>query len=299
MAEKKPRPEDDGDFIPRPNLLRFVEGSGHQPLPPEMPNRPGITPQKIVLDDDDGLTISTSNPFTVIGGAEANNISTGKGSDTVSGGDGADNIDAGNGNNIVNAGADNDTVSTGSGNDMVRLGSGADFGWSSGGNDSIDGGSGNDNISGGNALGELSYYSGGTGNDSLWFSGSGKAQLEGGNGNDMLGISGTVVATGGADADTFHFSNSGISARLTDFSPEEGDILNFQNLGTWSFDPRTETQHFDALGLEDMSVSDGVVDLGEYGSVEVDLLGLNLTQLRDMGALQLGFDASYPGGGKG
>ncbi len=315
----KKRPEDE-DATPRPNLLRFVEGGAASkattensevkkqtaPTPPIQPekNFDPNSAQTISLGDDDSIKITSNKSWGIIGGAEANIIGTWGGNDTVSGGDGADSIDAGNGNNIVDAGADNDTVSSGDGNDVVKLGSGADMAWSLGGNDSIDGGSGNDYIVGGNKVGELSYYIGGTGNDQLSFNGAGKAKMDGSNGKDWLGISGTAVATGGEGADTFNFSNNGkISSEITDFAPGDGDVINLQSLGTWSYDAVTGAVSFDAIGLEEISLTaGGDLDLGEYGSIQLPLLGISdPSELVNTGALVLGSDWSYysDGNGKG
>jgi Ca2+-binding RTX toxin-like protein len=296
---KKLRPEDE-DIAPRPNLLSWAA---------EQKTVGGVSPEpksgvvnSVSLGDSDSLTYSGSQSWKITGGAEANTIGTGSGNDTVFGGDGNDNIQAGNGNNSIDAGADNDTVYAGNGNDRVTLGSGSDVFWGWGGNDFVDGGSGNDYIGGGNEVGQTSRFSGGTGNDQLSFSGGfGNGQLDGGNGNDWIGIStGHVIAIGGSGADTFYFTNNGpISAAIADFSTKDGDVINLQSLGTWSYDPKTGVTLFDAIGLENVSLTvEGDLDLGSYGQIDLPLLGQGLDQLVNAGALVFGSDWSYSGGGE-
>ena len=75
-----------------------------------------------------------------------NQITTGAGNDTITGGAAADVIAAGNGTNSVTAGGGNDTITTGTGADTIDAGAGSDVVISGTGNDSITAGEGIDYI---------------------------------------------------------------------------------------------------------------------------------------------------------
>jgi Ca2+-binding RTX toxin-like protein len=164
---------------------------------------------------------------------------------------GNDTLNGGNGNDLLNGGDGSDQL-FGQGNDDILIGGQ--------GNDFLDGGDGNDQLFG-DSNGDVLI--GGQGNDFL----GGNDVLNGGNGNDLLngeagndiliGVNSTAglpgagneidTLTGGAGADQFHLGDStsvyyddrssltaGLNnyALLTDFNPNEGDLIQLHGSKT-------------------------------------------------------------------
>lgn len=114
---------------------------------------------------------------------------------------------------------------------VVRGGAGADTLQGGEGRDEIFGGAGDDSLNGGGGADTLH---GGDGNDTLQGGGAGPGQLDeldGGAGDDQIFLAPDAVATGGAGADTFIFSEQagpdGLLGLVTDFSEGQGDRIAF------------------------------------------------------------------------
>ncbi len=166
----------------------------------------------------------------VLTGDSANNTFYGLG--------GRDRIQGGGGNDRILGGGGNDRLAGGDGNDRIRGDSGRDRLDGNAGDDFLLGGGGNDVIRGGAGKDELwgnrgdDILQGGNGRDTL-YGGVGDDILNGGAGNDTLsGGPGSDTMTGGAGADTFQFgtpaSATPTSTVITDFTPTDGDMLNYR-----------------------------------------------------------------------
>jgi hypothetical protein len=112
-------------------------------------------------------------------------------------------------------------VSAGGGEDTIIAGGGATSASGGSGDDSIVGGAGNDSIWGG------------AGNDTI-YGGAGDDSIQGGSGNDLIyGDEGNNILYGNGGADTFAWrpmtGNTG-KDQILDFSTEQGDKLNFNDL---------------------------------------------------------------------
>ncbi|NER99463.1 MAG: calcium-binding protein, partial [Symploca sp. SIO1B1] len=168
-------------------------------------------------------------------------------SDRFIGGDGSDIFKGQAGNDNLYGGLGDDILEGGDGDDWLADGDdppGAEFiSIRSGGNDVFEGGDGNDSLFG--LAGDDQLFGEG-GNDSL-FGGEGNDTLDGGDGDDVLrGVEpffskgNEDVLTGGAGADKFQLGDDifvyyddgdantlGTEdfARITDFNPTEGDII--------------------------------------------------------------------------
>ena len=109
-----------------------------------------------------------------------------------------------------------------------------------GGDDLMLGGFGNDYLFGG--MGN-DFLHGGDGNDFL-YGGQGINNLNGGNGNDRLILTDGDIATGGADADVFHFNIArGGDIRITDFDAAEGDMLRLNLRGDTAWEATDAGTH--------------------------------------------------------
>lgn len=201
------------------------------------------------------------------GGAGHDTLYGENGDDTIFGGSGDDDLLGGNGADVIWAGLGIDLVYGGAGNDILGGGAGSDsiygegghdviYGGPDGGYDFIDGGDNNDTIYAG--AGNDTLY-GGSGDDVL-FNGAGSDYVYGEGGNDWLwGGAGNDVLNGGTGADWFSFEYGTGNDTVSDFAPEEGDVLDLYDFGYIS----------EAEVLSDMyDVSGGVsLDLGAGGTV--------------------------------
>jgi len=124
-------------------------------------------------------------------------------------------ISFGNGDNALFTGRFGASLSTGGGNDTL-IGAGAGDTLAAGGGDNrLEGRGGNDFLS---AFGGNNILLGGAGDDVL----AGSGTLRGGIGDDALSGFGSATLVGGAGADLFDQSFTGLS-RVLDFDAAEGD----------------------------------------------------------------------------
>lgn len=178
------------------------------------------------------------------GGPGADTIWGGTGDDTIAGGDGADLIHAGGGNNVIWGGRGRDTIFGGDGNDTIYGQDGPDQIFGGAGDDLLFGGAGNDIIDGG------------PGNDTI----------NGGSGNDRL--------TGGPGADTFIFFRNHDRNVITDFNPDEGDMLHLFT-GLWRHAANMTPQGvIDSFGRAEPN-GNYVLDFGAHGGTIVVLNGFS------------------------
>jgi Ca2+-binding RTX toxin-like protein len=168
-------------------------------------------------NDTISTLITTGTGPTVYGGGGNDSITGNTASDRLNGGDGADTISSGAGNDRVDGGSGNDVITMGAGtdiaqgnigNDTITGGSGAQTIYGASGNDSISagteatatfkhllyGGVGADTISSSASIG-LNYMYGGSDNDSITGSTTGKDTINGGVGNNAI----TGGGSGGAN----------------------------------------------------------------------------------------------------
>lgn len=127
----------------------------------------------------------------------------------------------------------NDSIFGYGGSDTLRGAAGADLLDGGAGNDWLYGDAGNDTLTGGRGADQLD---GGAGDDRL-LGGRGEDTLVGGTGNDTL--------TGGSGGDTFVVTESHANpffpvgspqprtTRITDFSQEDGDVIDLSNISSW------------------------------------------------------------------
>ena len=100
-------------------------------------------------------------------------------------------------------------------------------------------------------IGQNITVDGGSGNDTLWGSDANET-LKGGVGDDKLfGGAGTNILTGGAGADEFQFTKTSTNDTVKDFSPSDGDTLNFFNTGGAQFDRLSVGLNGDVLSISD------------------------------------------------
>lgn len=216
----------------------------------------GAAPQGVTLEGDRGGSSVLS------GGAGDDTLAGWSGDDRLMGRDGGDLLDGRDGNDFLEGGGGADTLSGGGGDDTLS------------GNDTLDrllGGAGNDLALGGDfAVGAVDL----------------------GDGDDSLGAGSFLTVTGGRGADVF-----GVGAReITDFSPEEGDSLDFAALIPRLYDfaggNPFATGHLRLV----QSGADVLVQLDfsgtTYGAGFSDLVLLKGVQISEITAASLGgFDA--------
>ncbi|MFL4468375.1 Hint domain-containing protein [Tateyamaria armeniaca] len=117
-------------------------------------------------------------------------------------------IDGDEGDNTINGGSSNDNIEGNGGQDSLNGG---------GGSDTVSGGSGNDSIDGG--AGDDTVY-GGDGDDTIT-GGSGDDVIVGGRGDDVMS------AGSGSRTDTYVIRDGDGNDTITDFDPNEPDIIRF------------------------------------------------------------------------
>ena len=171
---------------------------------------------------------------------------------------------------------DDDSLSGRSGDDTLSGAGGDDVLEGEGGDDELYGDAGADDLYGGDDA-DLLY--GGGGDDTLYGDGgddelygdAGDDELYGGTGDDELeGGAGTDTLTGGAGADTFVFAAGHGTDTITDFEPDESDLIDvsaFAGITAYA-----------GLSLSDDD-SDTVLDLGSHGGGTVRLEGLSAEDL--------------------
>ena len=170
---------------------------------------------------------------------------------------------------------DDDTLSGRSGDDTLSGAGGDDVLDGQGGEDELYGDAGADDLYGGDDD-DLLY--GGAGDDTLYgdsgddelYGDAGDDELYGGTGDDELeGGAGTDTLTGGAGADTFVFAAGHGTDTITDFNPEESDLIDVSAFaGITAF-----------AGLSLTDDEDTVLDLGSHGGGAVRLEGVSVADL--------------------
>ena len=242
-------------------------------------------------DDQRPLTNSPSvtipgpqTPRELTGTDNDDTLSGRDGDDTLSGGLGADTLVGGDGDDIL-VGDDGDTSVTDGreGADVLEGEGGDDELYGDAGNDELYGGDDDDLLHGdagddelygddedsGAASGDDELY-GGIGDDALYGDGGDDA-LDGGAGDDELeGGTGADTLTGGPGADTFVFAAGHGTDTITDFSPEESDLIDVSAF--------TDITAYADLSLTDHE-SDTVLDLGSHGGGTVRLQGVSAADL--------------------
>ncbi len=215
------------------------------------------------------------------GGADADVLKGGSGNDQLQGGAGADTLDGGSGDDVLSGGDGVDRLKGGSGNDDLSGDAGQDHLEGGNGDDTLDGGEGNDRLLAGSGDDRLL---GGDGNDYLngW---SGDDILNGGAGQDRLYLgAGDDIATGGADADRFVFRSVDIDGSLdviTDFSTDEGDLLDLRQLDVLTNGETANNWLADHASLT--AQNDVTLDLGAGTTLQLNGLGFaQETQIQDL-----------------
>ena len=171
---------------------------------------------------------------------------------------------------------DDDSLSGRSGDDTLSGAGGDDVLEGEGGDDELYGDAGADDLYGGD---DADLLFGGGGDDTLYGDGgddelygdAGDDELYGGTGDDELeGGAGTDTLTGGAGADTFVFAAGHGTDTITDFEPDESDLIDVSALAGITA--------FAGLSLSDDD-SDTVLDLGPHGGGTVRLQGVSVADL--------------------
>ncbi|NNG23159.1 type I secretion C-terminal target domain-containing protein [Telluria aromaticivorans] len=189
---------------------------------------------------------------TLRGGAGRDDLEGETGNDTLEGGAGEDQLDGGAGDDLLRGGDGNDWLDDVSGNNVFEGGNGNDTIRTSTFYDtevltpffiSVDGGAGDDKIQ---ASLDTDTVLGGTGNDNIVVTGSGKdvtgqpaMRIDAGAGDDIIGIetwnatTRSVEAAGGAGRDTYLFlqGDPRLVLTITDFGAGAGgDVLDIFSL---------------------------------------------------------------------
>ena len=187
-------------------------GGGSSVSPPQ--ETPEDDPVITEEDEENPIITEVLDPHqNIVGGDDAETITTGGGDDIVNAGDGDDTVDAGDGDDVVAANIGDDIVSGEGGNDIIR---------GQRGNDILRGGDGRDGIVGQN------------GNDVLLASA----------GDDILfDVKGQNLAEGGEDDDVFSLSVAGKSLMvITDFERGSDKIRLFDQDKEFTLEQNTERQ---------------------------------------------------------
>ena len=197
----------------------------------------------------DGEVLSNS-PAAIIPGPETPRTLTGTdGDDTLSGRSGDDTLSGAGGDDVLEGEGGDDELYGDAGADDLYGGDDADLLYGGGGDDTLYGDGGDDELYG--DAGDDELY-GGTGDD----------ELEGGAGTDTL--------TGGAGADTFVFAAGHGSDTITDFEPDESDLIDVS-----AFAGITAFAGLSLSGDDE----DTVLDLGSHGGGTVRLEGVSVADL--------------------
>jgi len=240
----------------------------------------------------DGILAGTNGTDTLIGTAEADNISGGDGIDTISGDVGndfliggaeGDAITGGEGADTIYGDADitsaaaytgDDIIHGDAGDDVIHGDAGTDTLYGDAGQDLIHGDSGADVISGGDdsdvMFGDADndVITGDSGNDQL-LGGAGDDQLIGGAGDDILvGGLGADTLTGGEGNDQFILNEDGEVDTITDFSP--GDQLDLSEVlpSSPEIDPNQFQDYVQLIDDGDSGAASLWVDADGSGSAQ-------------------------------
>ena len=217
---------------------------------------------------DDGRTFTTAIAQTIPGPATPRHLIGTDDDDTLSGQDGNDTLEGGLGDDTLDGGAGDDTLYGDDGDpDVTDPAEGDDVLDGEGGDDVLYGDAGDDTLYGGADNDEL--Y--GDADDDELYGESGDDDLYGGGGDDVLdGGGGADILTGGAGADTFVFAAGHGTDTITDFSPEEVDLIDLRALsGITGFAALT-------LTAED---TDTLLDLSAHGGGTVRLEDIAVADL--------------------
>ena len=194
---------------------------------------------------DDGRTFTTALAQTIPGPATPRHLTGTAAADTLSGQDGSDTLEGGLGADTLDGGAGGDILYGDDGDpDVSDPAEGDDVLYGDAGDDELYGGADNDELYG-------------DADDDELYGESGDDDLYGGGGDDVLdGGGGADILTGGAGADTFVFAAGHGTDTITDFSPEEVDLIDLRALsGITGFAALT-------LTAED---TDTLLDLSAHG----------------------------------
>ena len=192
--------------------------------------------------DGDDEILGGSQSDTILGGAGNDVVTGGNGMDIVyldagddvyydnsqTGKYGRDTVYGGDGNDFIYGGGGNDTFVGGDGNDYIEGGDGNDKILGGSQSDTILGGAGNDVVTGGNGM-DIVYLDAG---DDVYYDNSqtgkyGRDTVYGGDGNDTIHLGGgNDTVSGGSGADVFVFKGEFDNDHITDFSADEGDIID-------------------------------------------------------------------------
>ncbi|PCH73727.1 MAG: hypothetical protein COC12_04635 [Rhodobacteraceae bacterium] len=171
-----------------------------------------------------GVVSGGAGADTLIGGAGTDELAGGLDNDTIKGGGGDDILSGDDGDDTIKAGSGDDIVSGGIGNDLMHGGAGDDNLKGDGGNDRIFAGAGDDVINGGGGKDKMygkagnDVLSGGSGQDTLYGQ-IGDDLVNGNGGNDQLrGGKGDDVLNGGSGNDIFIFFSGGGDDIIEDFN---------------------------------------------------------------------------------
>ena len=217
---------------------------------------------------DDGRTFTTALAQTIPGPVTPRHLIGTAAADTLSGQDGADTLEGGLGADTLDGGPGDDTLYGDDGDpDVTDPGEGDDELYGDAGDDELYGDAGDDELYGGADNDEL--Y--GDADDDELYGESGDDDLYGGGGDDVLdGGGGADILTGGAGADTFVFAAGHGTDTITDFSPEEVDLIDLRALsGITGFAALT-------LTAED---TDTLLDLSAHGGGTVRLEDIAVADL--------------------
>ena len=217
---------------------------------------------------DDGRTFTTALAQTIPGPATPRHLIGTDDDDTLSGQDGNDTLEGGLGDDTLDGGLGDDILYGDDGDpDVTDPAEGDDVLYGEGGDDVLYGDAGDDELYGGADNDEL--Y--GDADDDELYGESGDDDLYGGGGDDVLdGGGGADILTGGAGADTFVFAAGHGTDTITDFSPEEVDLIDLRALsGITGFAALT-------LTAED---TDTLLDLSAHGGGTVRLEDIAVADL--------------------
>ena len=216
----------------------------------------------------DGRTFTTALAQTVPGPATPRHLIGTDDDDTLSGQDGDDTLEGGLGVDTLDGGAGDDTLYGDDGDpDVTDPAEGDDVLDGNDGDDVLYGDAGDDELYGGADHDEL--Y--GDADDDELYGESGDDDLYGGGGDDVLdGGGGADILTGGSGADTFVFAAGHGTDTITDFSPEEADLIDLRALsGITGFAALTLTADND----------DTLLDLSAHGGGTVRLEDIAVADL--------------------
>ena len=224
------------------------------------------TPRELTGTDGDDTLSGRDGDDTLSGGLGADTLVGGDGDDTLVGDDGDTSVtDGREGDDVLEGEGGNDELYGDAGDDTLYGGDDNDLLYGDAGDDTLYG----DDEDSGAASGDDVLY-GGSGADALYGDG-GDDELDGGAGDDELeGGAGVDTLTGGLGADTFVFAVGHGTDTITDFSPEESDLIDVSAF--------TDIAGFASLTLTENG-ADTVLDLSSQGGGTVRLEDIAVADL--------------------